>query len=101
MRKHEGGTEVPGGFYIERESWHLVTVEGKSGVLPGGATESYRRLPVLALLFAAPLLGALFVMFLPFIGFAMLFEQVGLRVAAAFRRVLHRGPVATEPAAKS
>ena len=30
-----GGNKVDGGFYLNRKTWDLVTVNGKKGVLPG------------------------------------------------------------------
>ena len=82
MRKEKneprGGNRVDGGFYLNRKTWDLVTVNGKKGVLPGEADDLYRKVPTLAMLAAAPVLGATLVVFLPFIGFA-LFAVAGLR----------------------
>ncbi len=82
MRKEQneprGGNKVDGGFYLNRKTWDLVTVNGKKGVLPGEANDLYRKVPTLAMLAAAPVLGATLVVFLPFIGFA-LFAVAGLR----------------------
>jgi hypothetical protein len=70
------GSTVKGGFYFSRDKWDIVTVSGKEGVLPGAAGQRYSRLPVLAVLFLAPLLGGLFVVFLPFIGFALVLQHL-------------------------
>lgn len=68
-----GGSKVPAGFYFNKNSWEIVTVSGKrGGVLPGDAKTDYFRVPALAMLAAAPVLGAAFVVFLPVIGFALL-----------------------------
>jgi hypothetical protein len=48
-----------------------VTVDGKEGPLPGDPTQKYVRVPTLLFIPLALVLGALFVVFLPFIGLAM------------------------------
>lgn len=87
----KGGNKVPAGFYFNKKNWEIVTVSGKKGgVLPGDAEAGYLRIPALAMLAAAPVLGAAFVIFLPVIGFALL-------AGAAFKKTVK--PVAT-PAQK-
>lgn len=82
-----GGSKVPAGFYFNRKNWEIVTVSGKrGGLLPGNAETAYLRVPALAMLAAAPVLGAAFVVFLPVIGFALL-------ATAAFKKAAR--PVAT------
>jgi hypothetical protein len=82
MRKHTNETETPngkmvdGGFYLNRKTWDLVTVNGKKGVLP--TNDVYVKIPALAMLVAGPVLGATLVVFLPFVGIA-LFAAAGLR----------------------
>ena len=80
-----GGDTVRGGYYWSAEKWDATFVEGTEGVLPGSPTERYRRVPVPLLLVGAPIMGALFVMFLPFIGIALLVQQMmraGMELAA-------------------
>ena len=88
-----GGNKVNGGFYLNRKTWDLVTVNGKKGLLPGEADERYLKVPTLAMLAAAPVLGATLVVFLPFVGFA-LFAVAGLRKVAG----LDKTAKVTEPA---
>ena len=76
MRENKGGTKVPGGFYFDRKTWEIVPVNGKEGVLPRGAGEHYVKIPTLLMLAGAPLGGAAFVIFLPFVGFAILAETL-------------------------
>jgi hypothetical protein len=71
------GTTVKGGFYLNRDAWDLVAVNGREGVLPGADGQRYVRLPVWAVLALAPMLGGLFVVFLPLIGFALVFMHFG------------------------
>ena len=80
MFKHKGGDVVKGGFYWNQAQWHLENVDGKFGTLPGTEESRYARVPTLLLFVLAPLMGALFVVFLPFIGFALL---IGMIVAKA------------------
>ncbi len=68
-----GGSKVPAGFYFNKSNWEIVTVSGKKGgVLPGDAKTDYAKIPAVAMLVAAPVLGAAFVVFLPVIGFGLL-----------------------------
>ncbi len=86
-----GGNKVPAGFYFNKRNWEIVTVSGKKGgLLPGDPETGYLRIPALAMLAAAPVLGAAFVVFLPVIGFALL-------AGAAFKKAAK--PVVT-PAQK-
>lgn len=80
-KETRGGNRVNGGFYLNRKTLDLVTVNGKKGVLPGDANDLYLKIPTLAMVVAAPLLGASLVIFLPFVGIA-LFAAAGLRKVA-------------------
>jgi len=80
-----GGSKVPAGFYFNRNNWEIVTVSGKKGgVLPGDAKSDYLKVPAVAMLAGAPMLGAAFVVFLPVIGFALLAKAAWTK---AFRTV--------------
>jgi hypothetical protein len=75
-----GGSKVKAGFYFNKKNWEIVTVSGiQGGLLPGDAKADYLRIPAVAMLAAAPVLGAAFVIFLPVIGFALL-------ASAAFKK---------------
>jgi hypothetical protein len=91
MFKHKGGDTVKGGFYWNQANWHLENVEGKAGNLPGDENTRYTKVPTLLLFVLAPLMGGLFVVFLPFIGFALL---VGMLIARAIG-LFKKAPVAT------
>jgi hypothetical protein len=87
MRHLEAGTKVPGGFYFDTDGWKLVTVNGRKGVLPGDGKARWMRVPALLVLAGAPVLGGAFVLFLPFIGFALFARHLAAnakeRLAAA------------------
>ena len=86
-----GGSKVPAGFYFNKSNWSIVTVSGKKGgLLPGDAKTDYFKVPAVAMLAAAPVLGAAFVIFLPVIGFALL-------ASAAFKKAA-RNVEARQPA---
>jgi hypothetical protein len=67
---------VPAGFYWRKANWELVTLSGAGGTLPGEGGERYFKVPVLAMLVLAPVMGAALVMFLPLIGFVMAGREV-------------------------
>ena len=76
MATMRGGDTVKEGYYWNLERWDATFVEGPAGELPGSPREIYRRIPAIALLSGAPIMGALFVMFLPFIGIALLLRHI-------------------------
>jgi hypothetical protein len=86
MKRYEGKTKVEGGFYFNTASWELVTVSGKEGMLPG-AKGSYVKLPTIAVLAGAPLFSGAYVLFLPFIGFALFFREMARKTKEASERI--------------
>lgn len=71
MTRYEGGTRVKGGYYFNLKNWEIKNVAGAEGELPGSNADKFLHAPTPVLLVAAPVIGAAFAMFLPFIGFAM------------------------------
>jgi hypothetical protein len=71
MTTYAGGTRVKSGYYVDARSFTFANVERDGGVLPGEAGSRWVRVPVLAVMAAAPALGGLFVVALPFIGFGV------------------------------
>jgi hypothetical protein len=90
MTMFTGGEKVPGGYYFDAGQWSLEAIEGASGMLPGDARNRYVRVPALALLVAAPLMGLAFVIVLPFIGLVVVAEQLSKRITGAARSVQQR-----------
>ena len=80
FRKHVGGDSVRFGFYWNLAEWEAQIVPAAGGELKGAATDRYIRLPLLALLVIAPVMGAAYAFFLPFIGFAMVAVYLMKRV---------------------
>jgi hypothetical protein len=75
--KNIGGDSVGIGNYWNFSTGDRVHMEG-AGILPGDKTHTYYKAPPAVILFAAPILGLAYAVFLPFIGIAM-FAAVLLR----------------------
>lgn len=88
MLRHYGGTRVKCGYYWNPAKWEVVTVPKEGGRLPGGAEERHFRVPIVLLLLLAPVMGGLYVVFLPFIGFYMILRLAGRKAAEALQRAL-------------
>jgi len=97
MLNHKGGEKTKGGFYLKKGEWEIVTVEGKNGTLPGGLECEYIKLPAILFVPLAMVMGALYVIFLPFIGFAMLFAMVAKKAVYGLRALAY--PFAAKRAA--
>jgi hypothetical protein len=67
--KYRGGDTVRYGFYWNVKEWEAQIVPKEGAELKG--TDAYVRLPLVAVLVLAPLMGAAYAFFLPFIGIAM------------------------------
>ena len=98
-----GGSQVEGGFYWNLKNWEIVPVNGKHGTLPGTDVDAYVAVPSLAMLALAPAMGALLVIFLPFVGVALAVHAMGQKTlkdaAPALRRL--RTPAAEKTQASS
>jgi len=68
---HDGGTKVNYGFYWSAKAWDMAMIPAEGGLLPGGSDRAYHRIPTFLFLLMAPFMGALYVVFLPFVGFVM------------------------------
>jgi len=85
MARHQGGERVKAGFYLNANSWAVTTLSGEGGTLPGGADARYVRMPAIGLLLFAPLMGAAYAMFLPFIGIALVAQYATKKAVASVR----------------
>jgi hypothetical protein len=86
MATINGGSTVKGGFYFNLRKLEILTVNGKTGVLAGAADQRYFRIPALAVLVLAPVLGGLFVVFLPVIGFVLVAQHLARLGAMSVKR---------------
>jgi hypothetical protein len=85
MKTLIGGQTVEGGYFLNLRDWKLEVIEGATGVLPGDEGARYRRVPAAAMIVVAPVMGMAFVILLPFIGLAVIAEQVGRQLGRLFR----------------
>ena len=77
---NKGGHTVKAGTYWNMENGSRVQMD-QEGVLPGSGTTRYIKAPVAVMLMAAPVIGLLFAVFLPFIGIAMTLSLIGKKLA--------------------
>ena len=97
MARHQGGDKVNAGFYLDLESWQVTTLSGNGGTLPGKTEAQYLRVPLPVLLAMAPMMGAAFAVFLPFIGIAVVADFVVKKAWHAGREALHASATALGP----
>ena len=74
-----GGHTVQAGTYWNLTNGNRVQME-QEGVLPGSGTTRYLKAPVAMMLMAAPVIGLVFAVFLPFIGIVMTLNLVGKKL---------------------
>lgn len=86
MAKYTSGMQVAGGYYWNSRSWEVEVVPSEGGRLKGGADARYVKVPFPALFVIVPLLGAAFLMFLPFIGFGLFAYAVAKKIASGVTR---------------
>jgi hypothetical protein len=85
---NKGGNTVAAGTYWNMANGSRIDMHVE-GILPGDGNTRYIKAPVAVMIMAAPVLGLLFAVFLPFIGIAMAVQVVarkagnGLKDAAA------------------
>lgn len=83
MKKHAGRTQVTEGYYLNLGKWELVPMPSEGGILPGSPQDAYVRVSTPLALALTPVLGGLFVIFLPVIGFVLVAHAVFRRGEAA------------------
>jgi hypothetical protein len=86
MARYVGGMKVAGGYYWNPRTWECHAVANEGGTLPGSERARFLRIPFPLLFVVVPVLGALFLVFLPVIGFALLASAVVEKVAGTMAR---------------
>lgn len=81
MRTMKAADKAKGGFYWNLKTWEVTLVRRDGEALPGAADERYVRIPTAALVIVGPMMGFLFVVFLPLIGFALTFRELYRKAA--------------------
>jgi hypothetical protein len=88
MTRYDGSSEVKGGYYLNTRTLEIVTIRGDRGRLPGSRADRYVRVPVAALLVLVPVMGGLFVIALPFLGFAVPLHAASKKLVEVSGRAL-------------
>lgn len=89
MEMIEAGARVKKGYYFSGRGWVLQPVARDGEVLPGQRGEKWLRVPFLGAVVIAPLMGAAFLMFLPFIGVYLTAMALSRPVVLLFQRSAH------------
>jgi hypothetical protein len=76
---NNGGHTVKAGTYWNMTNGSRVQMD-QAGVLPGDRKTRYIKAPVAVMLMAAPVIGLVFAVFLPFIGIAMTLSLIGKKL---------------------
>lgn len=97
MTTYTGTQNVEAGLYYTVRPFTLTTMDQK-GPLPGADDRTYTRVPMILMLALAPLLGLAFVIFLPFIGFAMVARIAGEKAVEFGGQLATQGARVLQPA---
>jgi hypothetical protein len=85
MARYVGGMKVGGGYFWNPRTWEVHVVGAEGGVLPGSERAGFVRIPFPLLFVVVPVLGALFLVFLPVIGFALIGSAIVRRVVGGVK----------------
>lgn len=83
---YTGGSEVRSGYYWSPRSWKVEVVPPEGGRLPGPGGARFVKVPFPLLFVVVPVLGAVFLVFLPLVGFGLLAHAVVRRLAGGMRK---------------
>jgi hypothetical protein len=80
MRTYTGSQDVEPGLYFSMKQFSVKSIE-RNGRLPGTKSDTYNRIPLPMMLAISMCLGLVYVIFLPFIGLAMVTWLLGTKAA--------------------
>jgi hypothetical protein len=86
MAKYTSGMQVGGGYYWNASNWEVEVISNEGGKLKGAANAKYVKVPFPLLFLVVPLLGALFLMFLPFIGFGLFGYAIAKKITGGVKQ---------------
>jgi hypothetical protein len=89
MNTKKAGEAAKAGFYFNTRTWELDLHRKDGDALPGTGADRYLRVPAVTLVLLGPIMGFAFVVFMPFIGFALAARELGLRGAKWIGRMVH------------
>jgi hypothetical protein len=78
MNTKKAGEAAKAGFYYNTRTWEMDLHRKDGDALPGTRADRYLRVPGVALVLLGPIMGFVFVVFMPFIGFALAARELGL-----------------------
>ncbi len=87
MKRYYGGEVVKRGIYLSLNRKDLITIENEGEFLAGESNDSYVKVPPLAMIVVGPFMGLIYVIFLPFISFAVILGLVARRVWLGVRQI--------------
>lgn len=86
MLNYQGSERVKRGLYWDMKKWDMAAIPKEGGILPGTEENRYIKFPTPLFLVLAPFMGLVYVIFLPFIGFAIVLGLIATKAVRAFRR---------------
>lgn len=86
MAKFTGGSKVSGGYYWNPRAWEVEVVGNEGGTLPGTPDQKFLRLPFLALFAVLPMMGVIFMIALPLIGFGLFAYALARKLTGGVKR---------------
>ena len=84
--KYRAVSSVQSGYYWNPKKWSVTPVAKDGDVLPGEAGDKYVKVSLPLAIAAAPVLGGLFVVFLPFIGFGLTAYALANKLAGGAKK---------------
>jgi hypothetical protein len=85
MATYVGGTQVKSGYYMDASHLSFTAIQKDGGALPGGAETRWKRVPTMLVVAAAPVLGGLFVVAFPLVGFGVAAYAIGRKLSGRVR----------------
>jgi hypothetical protein len=86
MKTINGGSAVPGGYYLSKSNWEIFPIANDGERLPGPVSEHYVKVNTATALMVMPVLGGLMVVFLPFIGLYLTAKTMVGGITGVFHR---------------
>jgi hypothetical protein len=86
MKTLNARTPVKGGYYFSLKTWTIQPVANDGELLAGEAGEKFIPMSLPLAVLAAPLLGAAFLMFMPFIGFYLVAMAAARPITNLFQK---------------
>lgn len=85
MARFAGGTQVEGGYYWNPRNWEVEVVGNEGGTLSGSADHKFLKVPFLLLFAIVPMMGVMFMIALPAIGFALFFWAIAKKLTGGVK----------------